>query len=380
VVSLLTTMSLACPLVAHAQDVPPTENPPTTAPSPAPTEPSTTPEAPDAGSPTSTPSAEKAAVDDEREKKDEGGERKIKDHVFIFPAFVTTSIIASYVGVRMQLGTRSISGLPTEAGRIDIETVTFAQGLDGGIKITDWLGLAATGAVRSLVGSNLQALVYDGATYDFGGIGSVIVRLFRSDRTGSQLSLIGTAGYSKGQVASLLPLVDQPVQAVVDLLRRELGESIKTPFSTITYGGRLAYAQSISPLFGVQASAGLGGSTFTLEPYNRDTDTRASSTTTEVTYNVGVAPSVDFMPLGVPLAIMPEYLLARTASSATVRGAGDFDTIHQLVAGAYYSGRKTLQLGLIWAAQLGQRGLQTPQGQSDSPTQQSGQLVLRYVW
>ena len=66
--------------------------------------------------------------------------------------------------------------------------MTVAEGLDLGIKITDWVGIFAAGGVRSLVGTNLRSLTYAGATYDLGARVGGILRLFRSDSSGSQMS------------------------------------------------------------------------------------------------------------------------------------------------------------------------------------------------
>lgn len=312
--------------------------------------------------------------------EESGHERTLKGHVFIFPAYVASGIVVSYIGLRLRLSLSSVSAVPTPIGPTDITAVTVSEGLDLGIKIADWVAVFATGGVRSLVSTSLRGLVYEGATYDIGAYAGALFRLFRSERTGSQLSARVGGGYTRGQVMTLFPIFDQPVQSVADLLQGNLREAMATPFNTITYDGTLAYTQGFSRLFGLQVSAGFGGTHLTTEPFDRVRARRSSTTASNFTYAFAVAPSFDFNAFKVPVAVMPEYVLLRRASTAQLRDGGDIDTAHLFALGVYYSGRVNLQLGLLWAIELGQHPLRTPQGTSDSPVQNGGEFVLRYVW
>ena len=314
-------------------------------------------------------------------KKDEDGvERTLGNHVFIFPTEVTSSVVTTYVGLRLRLGSNSVSNLPTAVGTTTIEAVTFAQGLDLGVKLTDWLGVFVTGGVNTLVGTNLRALTYAGATYEMGGSGGAVLRLLRIDRTGTQLSLRAQGSYAKGQVSTLFPLFDRPIASLVDALHGDLGESIRTPTTRVSGTGAFAFTQGFGKFFGLQASAALGVGRVELEPYDRVARVRTTQTESELTYAFGAAPSFDFNAFSIPIAVMPEYVLARQAHTAEIRGAGTFDTQHTLALGVYYSGRVNLQIGLIGKVVLGTNGLTTAQGTSDSPRTTFGELILRYVW
>jgi hypothetical protein len=282
--------------------------------------------------------------------------------------------------MRVRLGEDITPNFPTATTRADVNTVTLAESLDLGVKITDWLGIYFSAGVRSLIGTNLRALTYAGATYDVGGAGGLILRVYHNEESGTQLSLRAGGSVTRGQVSTLFPLFDQPIASLVDLLQGDLGESIRTPFTTSRFDGSVAFAQAFSHFFGLQASASAGRSSVTIEPYNRTTKTRGSENQADVIYSFAGAPSFDFNAFDVPVAVMPEYVYARQASAAQVRGSRDFDTTHTLALGVYYSGRKTLQVGLVWATVLGANKLATPQGESDSPQQHSGEFILRYVW
>lgn len=356
---------------------PPLETPATPPPA---TEPPTT--TPATTTTTTTTTTEPPATDDHADFEGtptQGGRRVLKHHVFIAPATFGSSFVTTHIGVRARVGTTIAPNLPTNTGSFDIETTTLAETLDFGLKVTDWLGLFVTGGVRTLIGSNLRALVYDGATYDLGGQGGLLARLVHSERSGTQLSLRAMAGYTSGRVATLLPVFEQAIPGG-DPFKGELSDAVRTPFTTFNYGAGFAFAQSFGRLFGLQAYAGLGGGSLSADPYDRATGRRVTSTAKSVTYALGVAPSFDFNAFHVPIAVVPEYVLSRAASSAQIRGGGDFDTLHNLSLGVYYSGRKTLQVGLIGSAQRGARGLESAQGRSDTLRNSATELVLRYVW
>ena len=368
-IGLVTVATSFVPAPASAQEEP--------APAPAP--------APQIPPPRPAPDTEienEADAREEAKAKERCGaaDRRIDDHVFLFPAYVSSAIVATYAGVRLRIGTNDVDGVPSPAGPLDLRAVTFANGVDFGLGITDWLGVFVSGSFRTLVSTNLPGLVYQGATFDIGGQGGAILRLFHSERTGTQLSLRAGGGYSRGQFAVLLPVFQQPIASVNDVLLRDFGSEIKTPFSTYDYGGALAFAQSFGRFFGVQASAAVGGGHVTLEPYNRTRRLRDETSIDALPYAFGIAPSFDFAALHVPIAVMPEYVLSRAESTAQFRGSGDFDTFHVLGAGVYYSGRTPLQVGALWATTLGARPITTSLGSSQTPSQNVFELVLRYVW
>ena len=300
-------------------------------------------------------SEEKPEEKPEKPEKPEGADRTLKNHVFLFPAYASTSIVATYLGLRVRFGTQDISNVATAIGAQSISTLSLSEGLDFGLGITDWLGVFVTaGFFRSLIGTNLRALTYAGATSDAGGSGGVIARLFRSERTGSQLSLRGTFGYTQGQVSTLYPIFDQPVLSAAELLQGNLGATITSPSAaTARTAGAIAFAQGFGRFFGVQASAGGGGSTVTVEPLDRIRNVRESKSVSDVIYSFAVAPSLDFNAFKVPVAVMPEYVVSGPANAAQIRGAGEFDTVHTAALGVSYSGRVNLQFGLIWATVLG---------------------------
>lgn len=361
--------SLLLPSLAAAQTEPSPEA--QTTPSPTTEPPAVQPTMPSPSEPTPSPPP---TIDEE------GSSRKLGRHVFLFPTYVRSSFVSTYFGLRARLGESITPDVPTAFQTSDVNAVTLAEALDLGVKITDWLGFSLTAGVRSLIGTNLRALTYAGATYDAGGIAGLVLRVYHNDDKGTQLSLRAGGGYTGGRISTLLPIFQQPVASAVDALQGDLGQSINTPISTWIVEGAVTFAQAFSPFFGIQASASAGRSSLTVEPYDRRTKTRGSNNNSDVTYSFGAAPSFDFNAFHVPVAVMPEYVYSRQASTAQPIGEREFDTTHTLSLGVYYSGRKTLQVGLSWATVLGAAGLTTPQGVSGAPAQHSTEFILRYIW
>jgi hypothetical protein len=376
------------PSIASAQtDTEPPLTPPPTTMAPTTTPPPTTTLPPPTEVVPPPPAAEPTAVPTKTEPtatcpgQCDGAERILKGHTFLYPAFVASPIVATYLGLRIRTGDQAASNAPTAVGNRDITALTLSETLDLGIKITDWFAFTLTGGVRAIIGSNLPALTYGGATYDVGGRAGLLFRLMRNEDTGTQLGIGVGAAVTRGQVSTLFPLFAQPLQSAVDALQGDLGESIKTPFTTTNFDASFSVAQALAgKLLGLQASAGIGRGSITAEPYDSVRKVRISSTESSATYEFGAALSFDFNAFKVPIAVMPEYVFTRQTSTAPVRGSGVFDTIHIIALGIYYSGRPNLQFGLISSAQLGTNPLLLPNGPSDTPVVENGELILRYIW
>jgi hypothetical protein len=308
--------------------------------------------------------------------------RTLGGHQFIFPQFVDPAFVATYFGLRIRLTSFSAPGLPTPLGLVDLDGVGLSESLDFGIKLFDFLGIYGAAGARSLISTNLRSLVYQGATYDLVGNIGAVVRLLRSESTGTQLSARAHFLQSSGQVSSLGPIFSAETVRVGlrDVLQGNLGESLRTPFHGISYGGMLTAAQAISPLFGLQATAGVGYTSTSIERWDINTSSRPTFTVRGVTYRLGLAASVDLFPKKIPIAIMAEYLLARQPTPAQFTGRDELDNVHTLFGGVYYSGRPNLQLGLGGGTELNFGPTTSPLGSSEEPTVIFGQFVMRYIW
>jgi hypothetical protein len=302
-------------------------------------------------------------------------------HTFLYPVFNEPSFVASFAGVRAGARVIEVDDVPSRFGTFSLSLTEIAETLDIGIKITDWLGVGVVVGGRGIVGSNLPALVYNGATYDYGGTLHTPLRIFRAEKTATQLTFVPYVTYSRGQVASFLFLVqNRPLTNISSLLQGNIGENIRTPFWTASYGGNFALAQAIGPYFGLQGEAGMGGFVISLEPFDAVAGVRGSSTVNGVQFNFGLVADVDGSPAGIPIAGLLEWEVARKISGADNVTNVAPDTVHNLAAGLYYSGRRNLQLGAAYALQLGLNRVEGDTGFSDRPTSHTIYFIMRYIF
>lgn len=364
--AIVTLLSLT-PRVAWSQDEPPAETPalpPVAAPAPTPL--------PD------PPLARVEADGADRHNED----RSIAGHQFLFPTTIESALVATYAGVRARLTFLDIPNLPTDFGPSSLEAVGFAQTVDLAVKLWGPVGIFATGIGSGLLGTNLPSIVYQGATYSYGYGGGIVVRLLRSESTGTQIAVRGTFGQTEGQVASLVPLFASPSAAVAlqQIVQTGLGEVIRTPIHASAFHGTVALAQAFGPIFGVQASASVGYSTATSEPFDTAAGARRDITTNGATFRFGGAAALDFNSLELPIAVMGEYLLARESSASSLLSGNELDDVSRIVVGVFYSGRPNLQIGIGEGVELGLAKLSTRAGTSETPHQLFTQLTFRYIW
>ncbi|AKV04054.1 hypothetical protein AKJ09_10717 [Labilithrix luteola] len=321
------------------------------------------------------------------EEHAEFGNRTLKGHTFLYPQLIPSAFVTSFVGIRGGIRNYTVDNLPTDVPdhpSIKLELFGLGIGIELGIKLTDWLSVEAVGGGRTLIGSNVPALVYNGATYAYEGRLGFLFRLLRLESSGTQVGARIGAGYSSGVVTSLAPLLratNQPI-AVEDVVDGNIGQLIKTNIQTLDVRGSLVGAQAFGDMFGLQLEVALSRYEFRVEPYDFATNTRLENNRGLFEFDVGAAFSVDLAPRikFLPLAAMVEYQMVNAPATTQLVASTGTDTFHNLAAGIYWSGQRHLQLGLIGQIQLGLAPLQTNVGESSRPTSDTTSLVLRYVW
>lgn len=343
--------------------------PPTSAPL-APAEPSPTPVGPCYDPPATT------------DREEEWANRTMKGHTFLYPTLFDTAFVASYVGIRAGVNRRSVPDVVVGARRFDLNLVGVAEGLDLGLKLTDWFGLQVVGGGRAIIGSNVPALVYDGATYTYEGRLSAVFRLMRLRSTGTQLSASVSGAFAKGQVVSLAPLLSAPDAnaAVQTLVDGNFGDALRTPIRSVDGRVSLLFAQALGKLLSLQAAAAIGRHSVVVEPFDTATGTRLSFDTKGFQYLGAVALGIDGSALHVPIGGLVEYSLTRQPGTATLSPSATLDTVHRAAAGVYFTGARHLQTGISVSWEGGLSRIRTTDGESGRPDSQSAQFILRYVW
>jgi hypothetical protein len=306
----------------------------------------------------------------------------LKGHTFLFPAFVDSAFIATFAGLTLRANTFNAPKVPTVVGSSELKMTGIRETIDMSFRAMDWLSIQVTGGARALIGTGTESIVYIGTAYAYGGGIGANLRLARLEGSGTEISvrLLGT--YTNGQAASLRPLFSSPSAAITlqALLTTDLREIALVPLHGFAYGGYVAVAQTISPLFGLQVAGGIGGSSLTLSPFDLAARAHVDQVTSGFNFRVGAAFDADFDTVHVPIAALLEYEMSRETSASDLINATTLDVLHTIGLGVFYSGRPNLQTGAFVAWQLGVQPIGTPEGTSGRPDSKLAELILRYVW
>lgn len=319
-----------------------------------------------------------------------GRSRQLGGHTFLFPMLQRNAFVASYVGSTGGVAWYDVPDLPIGLlGTQDVSLVGYQQTLDLGVRLTPWLGLWGEARGTLYTGLTVGSFVSDGANFRAGGVGGAVVRLLHLESSGTQLSLRAGGGYEGGTELALLPLlnaiVDTPGVTLVSILRGNLGELLTVKITESSVNGGLFFAQALGGSFlGLQASASAAHLWRTRKPFDPTVDARVDQQTTAFRFNLAAALTADFKSLGVPLALMGEYLFTAGSQSEVELARTDLRS-SSVALGLYYTGRRNLQLGLGGVAVLAAeprigRDAEGNPAKSGEPNFYYGQFVLRYIW
>lgn len=316
--------------------------------------------------------------------------RQLAGHTYVFPILQQSAFVTSHVGIREGLALYDIPDVPVnDLQPLDVTLTGVQQTLDLSLSITDWLGIAGFGRATIITGTNADGLLSSGATVDLLGQVGGVVRLFRSEHSGTQVSVRANFGYDKGREITLLPLinaiVETPQVTVEQIINGSLGQFLFVPSEETTANGGVYAAQTLGRMFSLQGSALAEYAWQKRRPFDRILGDRLEQKTHAVRFFFSLAAALDLYPTtSVPVAVMGEYLF-RTGRQEELGRSDRTLKNSSLGLGVYYSGRANLQLGLGAVVMLNgepQRGYgdEGSQQSSGDPTLSYGQLILRYVW
>lgn len=369
-----TTIAAVVTLVAVAHDA--------RAQTPAASAPATPAAAPPAATPAAT--APEAISDD----------RLLKGHRFLFPILQEQIPFATtHFGVRQGLALATFPKVPLgPLGRIDLSASGLAQNFDAGIRITDWLSIGATGAGQVITGININSIVLQGANFTAGAEAGPQLRLFRSESSGTRVSVSLTGGGATGRAVSVLPLVSALIatsgQSLDTVLNGNIGKLVLVPTSSATFAGTVSAAQTLTPNFALVGSLQGRYTNDVQSPFDATKNASVDVSSSNVQIKGALAVTADGSPSGIPVALMLEYLAdnSNTTSGSTAGPSESASELaHFVAAGVYYSGRPSLQVGVGGAYQLGLKPLAGidaagAPAKSDAPSLLFGQFILRYIW
>ncbi|MCE9669646.1 hypothetical protein LY474_17770 [Myxococcus stipitatus] len=315
--------------------------------------------------------------------------RQLRGHTFLYPILQSSAFVTTHAGLREGLARSDVPDLPVgRFGTVDVLLTGVQQTLDLGLGLTPWLGLEAFARATIVTGANTRSLVVEGASVDLLGEVGPVLRVWRNEHSGTQVSVRANFGYEKGRDILVLPLVggivNTPGATLEDVVFGNLGEYINIPTSEITLNGGGYLAQALGRTFSIQASARAGYAWKERKPFDALANGHITQKSHAVRVNLAAAFTVDFAHHGVPVALMGEYLFS-TGRETEVDLPDQTPASSTLALGVYYSGRPNFQTGLGAVTTLNalpHRGL-GPEGQtleSGEPTLSYGQFILRYIW
>jgi hypothetical protein len=306
--------------------------------------------------------------------------RTLAMHRYLPPLLAESAFITSHFGTRQGITSLRVPGVVTRGRRRDLSATGFAQAFDVGLKLYEVIGLYATaqGTVESGLdaGSAFELGAHLEAGFQLGGV----VRLFRFEQFGSELSVRFAGGLATDNDLQVKPIVEAAQDANLALL--------VTPGRSRQLVGSFHFAQTIVASVGLQTALTLRGTKTTLRPFSAGEGRRIEGTRDEFAVEFALALSFDAASFGVPIALMPEYQLTRQSLTARDLAKADFDyRTQRLGGGLYYTGRENLILGagVLVAVNLEQDRLQWSgsdgsRQQSGTPSELRAHFVFRYVW
>lgn len=278
-------------------------------------------------------------------------QRALRHHPFVEPlmsdsAFPTTHVVtesgAGFVmspTVDEDMGEAGVGGYLAMVGR-----------LGGGVRLGKWVGLVAD--IRGIAGVGGEAISIEeaGAQASYEGTVGVVVRLFRSEKSGSMLS-IRPKFFGSGVTALMLgpgvaELTSQADEGDVDMA--EVGSRMARSEWGAGGGASLNYAQALGRRFGMQGSLEGRGERQGAS-YNDGED--QSYELTAGAFGAGVAFSFDANP--VPLALQLAYRYDHVFTPDAYRGMSG--GTHGVGLGFYLNGL-TNTIGLTSQAAVAATG------------------------
>lgn len=315
--------------------------------------------------------------------------RELGGHTFLLPILQQSAFVTTNAGLREGIARYDVPDVPVgRLGTRDVLLTGVQQTLDLGIAFTDWLGVAGFARATVVTGSNTPSLLLRGASMELFGQAGAVVRVWRNEPSGTQLSLRANVGLAHGNEITVRSLINgilnQPGLTFEDVVESDLREYIRVPTRETSVNGGAFLAQAFSRTFSLQASAFGEYAWRERDPFISAGSGRVTQESHAARVNFTAALAADFAPHGVPVALLGEYLFTtgeETEVGRPVRTLG----ASTVALGLYYTGRPNLQLGLGAATTLNAArrlgvGEESEERESGDPTLSYGQFILRYIW
>jgi hypothetical protein len=316
-------------------------------------------------------------------------EQVLGGHLFMFPVLQDPTFMTTRITFAQALELLSVPDAPVRTGRTyDVSALGVDESISFAARFLDRYEASIGGAAEAYSGDGVKSALVGGAAYWFDGQIGLGMRLWRGRRTELSMRLGGAFGSSKRIefIPVLQQLAAQPAAESVDqVVDGNTGRKVVTPASRDAVKLSFHLAHAFSRLFGFQGAFAVTDSFLRL---NVTYDDQRSISGNVIAPELDGAVTFDLRPLVelVPLALIAEYSINWSHVDSKEPGISKWLEAQQVIAGgAYYSGRKDLQVGLNVRHIL---SFETTQGFDASgrpfplgkPNFTALQLTLRYIW
>lgn len=341
-------------------------------------------------------------------QEDHSASRTIGDTTFMLPAMADSAFVLSEFGFRQGINYQQIPGFPVaNLARYDLQWVQFEEQADFAVRITPWLGFYAQGVASGALGPDTPSILFQGGGLDFGGKGGVVARVYRNERTRSQVAVRAYGGGDYGRTLDLPDFFEAfAIRAARDVagivqhttnlsqlpgaLQNEAFTLADSDYSNVVFyrsssarvGGSIHYAQALVGPLTMQLAANLEQSWQTQKPFSPTQQTYLTLQTNDTTVTFDAVLSASFMRWWVPLGLSAEYSGVTTATSVSGAHTTHGATTNYVGGGIWYTGRRGVEIGALGFTQ---RSLSPVPGfatneTSGKPVGYMASLVFRALW
>ena len=341
-------------------------------------------------------------------QEDHAASRTIGDATFMLPALADSAFVLTEFGLRQGINYETIPDFPVSSfARYNLSWVDFEERVDLAVRVTAWLGLYTQGVASVALGPDAASLLFEGGGLDFGGKVGAVFRLYRNDRTRSQVAVRAYVGGDGGRTLDLPDFLDAVAQRAANGAASAV-QSSATPqqlagqfenqalsladtnfsniifyrTSTVRTGGSIHYAQGLVGPLTLQVAANVEQSWSWERPYSPSTNGFATLSTTDTAVTFDAVLSVSLSRWSIPLGLSAEYAGVTAEASVDGVNANGSTTTQYVGGGVWYTGRRGVELGVLAFTQRSLRpidGFDTTSS-SGKPSGYSGAFVFRALW
>jgi hypothetical protein len=245
------------------------------------------------------------------------GRRTLQGHTFVLPTGFESAFLTTHFGFVQGFSYLVIEDVEVGgANRImDLTLAGVMERFRLGVRFSEWFNAFASIEGQVLTGAEPKSALFRGAgaslTWE-GGFGN---RLFRNERTGTQLAAFikarGKYGRDLVPFALVEALLAQTEETVDDILEGDLVQVLLSKEDSLTFGAAMSAAQAIGRYVGLQVGLEglLGGASYQTTYLQQEVMTSAN----RQVVGIGTAITGSAAPY-LPVGILMEYRFRRILS------------------------------------------------------------------